>query len=149
MGVRDWPAMDAAEGVQTTAIDYDSGDRFVSLRSALGVTSFGMNQMTLKPGQRGRIHRHHRQDEVYFVLRGTLTLFIERGELELGAGELAKVPASVRRQLANRAATPCTLVAIGAAGAHEGRDAEAFADWTETEGRPPQEVELPDDLPLD
>jgi hypothetical protein len=27
-------------------------------------------------------------------------------------------------------------------------DGEAFADWSDTEGRPPQEVPLPADLPL-
>src|SRR5437867_3787969 len=118
-----------ADAVQRTAIDYDSAERFISLRAALGVTSFGIHQMTRQPGQRGRIRRHGRQDEVYFVLRGTLTLFVERAELELGEGELARVPSSVRRQLVNRASTNCTLVAIGAAGEHEGRDGEAFGDW--------------------
>jgi mannose-6-phosphate isomerase-like protein (cupin superfamily) len=68
-------------------------------------------------------------------------------ELELGAGMLAHVPAKVRRQLVNPFSVPCTLVAIGAAGEHEGRDGEAFTDWSETEGRPPQEVPLPEDLP--
>lgn len=65
----------------------------------------------------------------------------------LGPGELARVPASVRRQLVNRDAEPCVLVAIGAAGEHVGRDGEAFERWDERVGRPPQEVPLPDDLP--
>ena len=40
--------------------------------------------MMLRPGQRGRIHRHERQEEVYLVLRGTLTLEVEGEERDLG-----------------------------------------------------------------
>jgi mannose-6-phosphate isomerase-like protein (cupin superfamily) len=134
--------------VQTTQIDPLTAERFVSLRRALGVEAFGLNQITLQPGQRGRIHRHARQDEVYLVVRGRLMLIVEQDEeLELGEGMLAHVPAAVRRQLVNPFSAPVTLVAIGAYGEHEGRDGEAFADWSETEARPPQEVPLPDDLP--
>jgi uncharacterized cupin superfamily protein len=137
-----------SDAIRRTAIDHDAGERFVSLRRQLGVESFGMNQLILQPWQRGRIHRHAAQEEVYLVLRGTLTLIVEgEQELELGEGELARVPAAVRRQLVNRHRMQCTIVAIGAAGEHVGRDGEAFVDWTETAGRPPQEVPLPDDLP--
>jgi uncharacterized cupin superfamily protein len=137
----------ASEEVKTARIDYATDERFVSLRRALGVTSFGINELSLQPGQRGRIHRHARQDEVYLVLRGKLTLVVEEDELLLEEGALAHVPAGVRRQLVNRSSTPCVVVAVGAAGEHEGRDGEAFSDWTESIGRPPSEVPLPDDLP--
>jgi uncharacterized cupin superfamily protein len=39
-------------------------ERFQSLRRELGVQSFGINLMRLEAGQRGRIHRHERQEEV-------------------------------------------------------------------------------------
>jgi putative methionine-R-sulfoxide reductase with GAF domain len=77
---------------------------------------------------------------------GKLTLLVEQEELELGDGELARVPPHVRRRLVNRASAPCIVVAIGAAGEHVGRDGEAFNDWDEQEGRPPQEVPLPADV---
>jgi uncharacterized cupin superfamily protein len=35
-----------------TKIDFASDERFISLRRALGVGSFGINQLTLQPGQR-------------------------------------------------------------------------------------------------
>ena len=133
--------------MNVTGIDWATGERFVSLRRALGVTSFGLNQITLQPGQRGRIHRHREQEEVYLVLRGSLTVAFEDEEHELAAGQLMRVAAATRRQLLNRGDEPCVLVAIGGAGEHESRDGEAFADWSETEGRPPQEVPLPADLP--
>jgi mannose-6-phosphate isomerase-like protein (cupin superfamily) len=134
-------------GTNLTSIDWLTAERFVSLRRALGVTSFGLNQITLQPGQRGRIHRHREQEEVYLVLRGTLTVIFESEERELSEGQLLRVSPEVRRQLLNRRSEPCVLVAIGGAGEHVGRDGEAFATWSETEGRPPQEVPLPDDLP--
>ncbi len=133
--------------MNTTGIDWESGERFLSLRRALGVTSFGLNQITLQPGQRGRIHRHREQEEVYLVLHGTLTIVCENEEHELGEGQLMRVAPDVRRQLVNGAERPCVVVAIGGAGEHVSRDAEAFQAWSESEGRPPQDVPLPDDLP--
>jgi uncharacterized cupin superfamily protein len=138
-----------ASDVTITAVDWGSGERFVSLRRALGVTSFGLNQMTLQHGQRGRIHRHGEQEEVYLVLRGSLTVALEDEEHELAEGQLIRVGPATRRQLLNRGDRPCVVLAIGGAGEHVGRDGEAFAAWSETEGRPPQDVPLPADLPRD
>lgn len=135
--------------VNVAAVEWETGERFVSLRRALGVTSFGLNQITLQPGQRGRIHRHREQEEVYLVLRGSLTVAFENEELELAEGQAIRVAPATRRQLLNRGDIPCVVVAIGGAGEHVGRDGEAFAAWSDTQGRPPQDVPLPADLPSD
>jgi quercetin dioxygenase-like cupin family protein len=132
-------------GVSFAALDTDTEERFVPLRRLLGVTSFGLNQVVLRPGQRGRIHRHRDQEEVYLVLSGTLTLVIEREVRELGQGELARVAPEVRRFIANRGEEEVVLIALGGANEHVGRDGEAFEDWDQEEGRPPQEVPLPPD----
>jgi uncharacterized cupin superfamily protein len=134
-------------GVSRARLDPGAGERFVPLRRALGVTSFGINQLVLEPGQRGRIHRHERQEEVYLVLEGTLSLLVEGEESTLEAGELARVAPDVRRQLVNRGPGRVVLVALGADGDHAGRDGEAFTSWDATEGAPPQETPLPEDLP--
>src|SRR3954464_14209627 len=84
-------------GVAFAALDPDHEDRFLPLRRMLGVTSFGLNQIILRPGQRGRIHRHAAQEEVYLVLSGTLTLGIEGEERELGQGEPAPGAPDLRR----------------------------------------------------
>jgi quercetin dioxygenase-like cupin family protein len=133
--------------VNITSIDRESDERFLSLRRALGVTSFGLNQITLQPGQRGRIHRHREQEEVYLVLNGTLTVVFQNEEHELSEGQLLRVAPEIRRQLLNAGDGPCIVVAIGGAGEHVSRDGEAFPAWSESEGRPPQQVPLPDDLP--
>jgi uncharacterized cupin superfamily protein len=135
-------------GTARTALDPDAGERFVSLRRALGVTSFGINQIVLEPRQRGRIHRHQRQEEVYLVIAGTLTLVVEGEEEQaLAPGELARVAPEVRRQLVNRGPERLVLLALGGAGEHQGRDGEAWTAWDSPQSAPPQEVPLPEDLP--
>jgi uncharacterized cupin superfamily protein len=138
----------AEEEVTFTNLDPGSGERFQSLRRELGVTSFGINLITLQPGERGRVHAHERQEEVYLVLQGELTLVLEDGEHTVARGGLARVPAAVRRQLVNGGSERLVLVALGGAGEHVGRDGRAWESWDEGgPGRPPQEVPLPDDLP--
>jgi mannose-6-phosphate isomerase-like protein (cupin superfamily) len=135
------------ENTSRTRLDPETPERFVSLRRALGVTTFGINQMVLQPGQQMRIHRHERQEEVYLVLEGSLTVVLEAEETELGTGELMRVAPRVRRQLVNRGPHRVVLIALGADGDHEGRDGEAFTSWKETTGAQPKDVPLPDDLP--
>ena len=135
-------------GIARSRLDPTAAERFVSLRRQLGVTSFGMNQLVLEPRQRGRIHRHAHQEEVYLVLEGTLTLLVEGEEHVLARGEVVRVAPDVRRQLVNRGPDRVVLLALGGAGEHVGRDAEAFASWDDERGVPPQEVPLPEDLPV-
>jgi len=108
-----------------------------------------MNLIVLQAGQRGRIHRHARQEEVYLVLEGTLTLLVEREQSTLAGGELVRVAPDLRRQLVNRGPERLVLVALGGDGEHAGRDGVAFDSWDEHDGAPPQEVPLPADLPAD
>jgi mannose-6-phosphate isomerase-like protein (cupin superfamily) len=141
------PGMDPA--VTFARLDPDSvapESRFQRLRQELGAGAFGLNLIVLRPGQRGRIHRHERQEEVYLVLAGTLTLLVEGEERELGRGELALVPGHLRRQLVNRRGERLELLAIGGAGEHQGRDGEAFTAWDQERGAPPQETPLPEDV---
>jgi mannose-6-phosphate isomerase-like protein (cupin superfamily) len=137
------------DGIARTKLEQESPDRFVPLRRQLGVTSFGLNQIVLAPGERGRIHRHHRQEEVYIVLEGQLTVVVEREPHQLSTGELIRVAPGLRRQLVNRGTGRLVLIALGADGEHRGRDGEAFISWDATTGAPPQEIPLPADLSPD
>jgi mannose-6-phosphate isomerase-like protein (cupin superfamily) len=133
-------------GTSRTRLEPDTDDRFVPLRRQLGVTSFGVNQIVLRPGQRGRIHRHRRQEEVYLVLAGQLSLFVEGEESQLERGELVRVAPDVRRQLVNRGPGRLVLLALGGGEEHQGRDGEAFASWEDETARSPQEMPMPPDL---
>lgn len=130
-----------------TAIDRGLGERFKSLRRELGVEGFGINEIVLQPRQRGRIHLHEHQEEVYLVLEGELTLIVEGVEHLLGRDRLVRVAPAVRRQLVNAGGERLVLLALGGSGEHVGRDARAWTDWEqEGPGAPPQEVPLPEDL---
>jgi uncharacterized cupin superfamily protein len=135
------------DGVAFARLDPDGADqRFQRLRGAIGVTSFGINLIVLEPGQRGRVHRHAEQEEVYLVLEGELMLLLETSGHRLGPWELVRVGPEVRRQLVNRGSRRLVLLALGGHGEHAGRDGIAWADWDEAgDGRPPQEVPLPED----
>jgi mannose-6-phosphate isomerase-like protein (cupin superfamily) len=137
-------------GISRTSLDLDTGERFASLRRALDLNAFGMNLLVLAPGQRGRVHDHERQEEVYLVWEGTLTLLVENEPHELERGDVARVGPGTRRQLVNRGPGRCAVVALGAAGEHVGRDGRAWASWDDTgEGATPQDVPLPADVPPD
>jgi quercetin dioxygenase-like cupin family protein len=135
------------EGIARAQLDPDVGERFLPLRRQLGVTTFGMNQIVLEPRQRGRVHRHRQQEEVYVVLEGTLTLLIEGEEHVLERGEVVRVAPSIRRQLVNHGPERLVLLALGSANEHVARDGEAWTDWDGPGPAPPQEVPLPEDLP--
>jgi quercetin dioxygenase-like cupin family protein len=136
--------MDVAFG----RLEPDSGERFQRLRHDLGVSSFGMNLIVLQPGQRGRIHSHDVQEEVFLVLEGALSLGLEGDERVLGVGEIVRVGPQVRRQLVNHGAERVVLLALGGSGEHVGRDGRAWEAWDEDgPGRPPVDVPLPEDLP--
>ena len=135
------------EGLTITRLDLDHPERFQLLRRELGVTTFGINLIVLRPGQRGRIHRHERQEEVFVVLDGRLTLVVDGAEHDLEAGSAARVGPEVRRQLVNRGPGTVAVLALGGAVPHDGRDGIAYASWESAQGSTPQETPLPGDLP--
>ena len=90
------------EGVTFARLDADAAqDRFQRLRAPLGVSSFGINLIVLEAGQRGRVHRHEAQEEVYLVLAGTGTMTIDGEVVDLKPGRYVFVAAaSVRKPVA-------------------------------------------------
>jgi len=136
-------------GADFAQLDLDTAERFQRLRSELGVSTFGLNLMVLQPGQAGRIHRHERQEEVYLVLEGELSLLLEGEEHRVPKDGIVRVAPDVRRQLANRRPQRLVLLALGGSTPHEGRDGVAYTAWDATEGAPPQDVPLPADVPVE
>jgi mannose-6-phosphate isomerase-like protein (cupin superfamily) len=134
--------------VSFAAVDRGT-EMFQTLRRELDLESFGINLVVLQPGKRLRVHTHERQDEVYLVLEGTLTLVVEGEPHELWVDQLARVGPGARRQLTNPTPEKVVILALGAAGKHEGRDGLAWSSWEEEgPGREPREVPLPEDLPV-
>ncbi len=138
----------SAPDVSFATLARDGGERFQALRRELGVSSFGINLLVLEPRQRGRVHAHEHQEEVYVVLEGELTLLLDGAEYVLGPDRAVRVGPHMRRQLVNAGSRRVVLLALGAAGEHTGRDGRAWRSFAEEgDGAPPQEVPLPEDLP--
>jgi uncharacterized cupin superfamily protein len=130
-------------------LDPETGERFQRLRRELGVQSFGFNLMILRPGQRGRVHVHSEQEEVYLVLEGVLTLIVEGDDHAVQRWGVARVPPRLRRQLVNAGPERVAMIALGGAGEHHSRDARAWTSWDdEGPGASPADVPMPEDLPV-
>jgi quercetin dioxygenase-like cupin family protein len=68
-------------------------------RRALGARAFGFNYFVLPPNQAGREHSHEdtKQEEVYFVVKGSGTMRIEGEEIELKEGRFVRVDPTATR----------------------------------------------------
>ena len=68
-------------------------------RRALGARAFGFNYFVLPPNQSGREHSHEesKQEEVYFVVKGSGTMHVAGEEVELKPGRFIRVDATAIR----------------------------------------------------
>ena len=77
--------------------DMGEGPGFRKVRHALGVTAFGVNAVVVPPGYASGRHLHERQEELYFVHRGTVEFALGEDTVSLGPGGFLRVdPATVR-----------------------------------------------------
>ncbi len=85
------------------------------LGEAFGLTNFGVNLTTLKPGAESALrHRHAKQDEFVYVLEGEPTLVTDGGETVLGPGMCVGFPAAGEaHHLINRSDSDVVLLEIG------------------------------------
>jgi hypothetical protein len=75
--------------------------RFIPVREALGIHSFGINAIT--PGEDGTVINEHDesgsgQEELYIVLNGTATFEVDGEMFEAPAGTFVSVPPEVKRK---------------------------------------------------
>ena len=118
--------MARAEGQGWAAANIDDlgeGPGFRKIRKELGVTAFGMNAIVLPPGLWTSRHFHERQEETYFVHRGTLEFEFGDGErVRLEPGGVVRVDASTVRRLGNVGDEDAVYVIVGGADGYVGRD---------------------------
>jgi uncharacterized cupin superfamily protein len=100
------------------------GPGFRKVRKELGVTAFGVNAVVIPPGYSSTRHYHERQEELYFVHRGTLEFSFGDGSAHtLGPGGFARVDPSTVRSLRNVSDTEdAVYVCVGGDGGYVGRD---------------------------
>jgi mannose-6-phosphate isomerase-like protein (cupin superfamily) len=96
---------------------------FRKVRKELAVTAFGINAIVLPPRYAAGQHYHERQEETYFVHRGTIAIeFGDGSEHVLDAGGIARVdPATVRR-VRNLGDEDAVYLCAGGADGYVGRD---------------------------
>jgi mannose-6-phosphate isomerase-like protein (cupin superfamily) len=90
------------------------------------VEAFGVNGLVLPAGYETGRHFHERQQELYFVHRGTVEIEFDDGVRQrLGPGGLARVDAATVRRLRNVGDEEATLLITGGANGYVGRDGRA------------------------
>jgi mannose-6-phosphate isomerase-like protein (cupin superfamily) len=99
---------------------------FRKVRRELGVSAFGINAIVMPPGYTSGRHYHERQEETYFVHRGTIEFTFGDDERQvLGPGGLARVDPATLRQLRNVSDTEeAVYVCVGGADGYVGRDGQ-------------------------
>ncbi len=103
--------------------DLGDGPGFRKIRKELGVTAFGINAIVLPAGLWTNRHFHERQEETYFVHRGTLEFEFGDGErVRLDAGGVVRVDASTVRRIGNVGEEDAVYVIVGGADGYVGRD---------------------------
>jgi uncharacterized cupin superfamily protein len=99
------------------------GPGFRKVRSALGVTAFGVNAVVMPPGYQSHEHFHERQEELYVVLDGEIEFAFAGERRVLGRGGLARVDAGTVRSMRNTSPTEeAVYLAVGGADGYVGRD---------------------------
>ena len=99
------------------------GFGFRKVRSALGVTAFGVNAIVYPPGYVGFKHWHDEQDELYFVHRGRARVEVGDEVRELGEGGLVHVESTTPSLLSNASDTEdLVLLVVGGKGGYVARD---------------------------
>lgn len=90
--------------------------RWKQLALAGGLTQYGVNLVTLRPGEwSSQRHWHSREDEFVWIVSGELVLVTEAGEETVGPGAAAAFPAGKAdgHHLVNRSSAEAVFLAIG------------------------------------
>ena len=99
------------------------GYGFRKVRSALGVTAFGVNGIVFAPGFEGFHHFHDTQDELYFVHRGRARVEVGGETREVGEGGFIHVEATTPRKVSNASETEeLVLLVVGGKDGYVQRD---------------------------
>jgi quercetin dioxygenase-like cupin family protein len=89
------------KALHESEIEAEREGRVKRIRTALGVSAFGINQMTFAPGGTGSVHDESAtgQEEVYLVLAGGGTLAVDGEEVPLRTGSYVFVAPGTKRQV--------------------------------------------------
>jgi uncharacterized cupin superfamily protein len=115
---------------------------FRKIRRALEVDAFGVNALVLPPGYETGRHFHDRQQELYFVHRGTVEIEFGDGTAHrLSPGAAARVDAATVRMIRNVGDEDAVYLVVGGKDGYVGRDGRLPEGETSRfgSGGPPEE----------
>jgi uncharacterized cupin superfamily protein len=116
-------------GYQVSSLDQlGEGYGFRKVRQPLGVTAFGVNALVFPARYEGPNHYHDKQDELYFVHRGTATFTFDGVEHEVGEGGLVHVESTTHRMISNRTDADLVLFIVGGKDGYVERDGHVVSD---------------------
>jgi mannose-6-phosphate isomerase-like protein (cupin superfamily) len=98
------------------------GIGFRKVRSALGVTAFGVNAVVYPPRFDGFLHYHDTQDELYLVHRGRVRVECEGETRDLEAGGLFHCESTTPRKVSNPFDEEAVLFVVGGKDGYVARD---------------------------
>jgi len=115
-----------ADGYAVGHVDgIGEGYGFRKIRRELDVKEFGVNAIAMPPGIETGFHYHDRQEELYFVHRGTIEIeFGDGSKHVLGEGGMARVDAPTPRKIRNAGDGDAVYVIVGAKDGYVGRDGQ-------------------------
>src|SRR4051812_18910938 len=109
------PSSAGLSGVANADARY-AGRREARLAKAVGITQFGVNHVTLKPGAfSANRHWHEAEDEFAYILSGSPSLFDENGRHQLQAGDIIGFPAGEQNahHIVNESDSDATIMVVG------------------------------------
>jgi len=116
-------------GYQVSSLDeLGEGYGFRKIRQPLGVTAFGVNALVFPARYEGPNHYHDRQDELYFVHRGTATFTFDGVEHEVGEGGIVHVESTTHRMISNRTDEDLVIFIVGGKDGYVERDGHVVSD---------------------
>jgi len=106
----------------TSLDELGDGPGFRKIRSALGVTAFGVNAVVYSPGHDGFEHYHDTQDELYFVHRGRVRVEVGGETRDVAEGGIFHVESTTPRKVSNPFDEDAVLFIVGGCNGYVERD---------------------------
>jgi len=112
---------------------------------ALDATDLALNYYELAPGDSFGFgyHRHPDQEEVFYLMEGTVTFETEEGEVTVTAGEAVRFAPGEWQLGTNEGDERVRALAMGAPA--DERETELLRECPECEGRTENKIEMTDD----
>jgi len=138
--------------IQPTLTETGAGDHLhflnhlATVKSAHDRTVSGMNaiEFTAPRGFGPPLHLHHEEDEIMYLVDGTMRLVVDGEEREATAGAVVALPAGVAHTFQVTSAEATFLTVAGGR-----RDAATFDVFVAALGQPTATAALPDPIEID